>query len=100
MFFAAPLYTKAQVLSLGKEGFTIANLGNLMLTITNFLLELGWIVAAIMIMISGIKYMLSAGNPDARGKAVKGLYTSVVGFVILLAFWALFNFFTAFIELS
>ena len=98
MLFITPLYTKAQVLSLEKESFVIANLGDLMLAITNFLLELGWIVAAIMIMVSGVRYMLSAGNSDARGKAVKSLYTSVIGFVIILTFWAFFNFFTAFIE--
>jgi len=98
-YFIFPSALQAQgtpSLSLGR--LEITSLANAMWSITYFLLELGWIVAIIMVMISGIKYMTSSGNPEARTKAVKSLSTSVIGFVILATFWSLLRFFLAFIE--
>ncbi len=66
--------------------------------IINFLLEIAWIIAAIYVAISGIKYQLSAGNPGARTKAMASLNTAIIGFVLILCVFALLNFFLSFIE--
>ena len=66
--------------------------------IIDFLLEMAWFVAALMIMISGIKYMGSAGNPGARESATKSLSSSVLGFASILMVYAVFNFFLSYIE--
>ena len=52
----------------------------------------GAIVGVIMIMISGLRYMASAGNPTAQQNAMKGLNTSVIGLAMLACFWSIFYF--------
>ena len=59
---------------------------------TNYIIMLGGVVAVIMIMVSGLRYMSSAGNPTNQQNAVKSLNASVVGLAILLCFWSVFNF--------
>ena len=66
--------------------------------IINFLLELAWIIAAIFVAISGIKYQMSAGNPAARTKAMASLNAAIIGFALVLCVFAALNFFLAFIE--
>ena len=47
------------------------------------------IIAVVVIVISGIKYMTSQGNPDAVKKAKSGILYAVIGIIVVLAAFAI-----------
>ncbi len=65
-----------------------------------FLLNSAWIVAVIMIIISGYKYMASAGYEEAQLAAKKTLIAAIVGFIIALLAIVIVNFTVTFVELK
>jgi len=66
--------------------------GCILAQLTTYILSLGNIIAVIMIMISGLRYMGSAGNPTVQQGAMKSLNAAVIGFAIMIMFWSLFQF--------
>lgn len=67
---------------------TIAKLGCLPFylgNIVNALFALSAIAAVILIIISGIRLLLSGGESEKVGKAKKSLFYSIVGFLIVLS---------------
>jgi hypothetical protein len=49
-------------------------------------------LAFLMIVVSGLRYVLSAGNPDKARKAREGVIYALVGLVITLMAWAIVTF--------
>lgn len=73
---------------------TIAKLGCLpyyLGNIINGFFALSGIAAILLIMISGIRLLMSAGDPVGVAKARKSLYYSILGFVIVLASFLILN---------
>lgn len=66
--------------SIAKLGCLPFYLGN----IINGIFALSGIAAVILIIISGIRLLVSGGDPVAVGKARRSLYYSILGFVIVL----------------
>ena len=67
---------------------SIAKLGCLPYYLSNIIngfFALSGIAAILLIMISGIRLLLSSGDPVGVAKARKSLYYSILGFVIVLA---------------
>ncbi|HLC87777.1 MAG TPA: pilin [Patescibacteria group bacterium] len=67
---------------------SIAKLGCLPYYLSNIIngfFALSGIAAILLIMISGIRLLMSAGDPVGVAKARKSLYYSILGFVIVLA---------------
>jgi hypothetical protein len=91
--------TIATLKSSGENGipvtdpYAIFKLGGCIIAqLTTYILGLGGILSVIMIIVSGLRYMGSAGNPSAQQASVKSLNAAVVGFAIIICFWAIFNF--------
>lgn len=66
--------------SIAKLGCLPFYLGN----IINGIFALSGVAAVILIIISGIRLLVSGGDPVAVGKARRSLYYSILGFVIVL----------------
>lgn len=60
------------------------NILDLLALIANFIFNLGVPVAVIIIIISGIRMLVSGGKPAAYQKGVDGLKWSIVGLAVLL----------------
>lgn len=60
--------------------------------IINVLMGLLGIIAVIMILIGGFKWMTAGGNEDKVGEARKFILQGIVGLVIILAAWAIASF--------
>lgn len=58
-------------------------------TAINLTTTIAQIIFIIMFLIGGIMYLTSAGNDDQAGKARKLMLNSVIGIVIVFAFYAL-----------
>src|SRR3989344_1988413 len=68
-------------------------------TLVNAILAFAGIVAAIYIILSGVRYITSAGDEDEATKAKRQLLYAVIGIVIIVFATVLVNFFiTAFIQ--
>jgi len=65
---------------------------------TTIILEIGTGLATLLTAYSGVLYMLAAGDAAKQQKAIKSLTTSLIGLVVILAFWALKDFIIGFIE--
>ena len=60
--------------------------------IINALLFAAGIITVIMIVVSGIRFVVGRGNPDAVTKARNTLLYSIVGLVVAVSAWAIVNF--------
>ena len=60
--------------------------------IINVLMGLLGIIAVIMILIGGFKWMTAGGNEEKTGEAKKLITAGVIGLVIILASWAIATF--------
>ena len=72
------------------DSVTITNYGPssfnaLLTTVVNYVSGLIATLAVIMIIISGIMYLTSAGSPERTGAAKKALYYAIAGIAIALA---------------
>jgi len=61
------------------------NIGDIVKAITGFLKILAIPIASAMIIISGIQYLLSAGNVEKSQKAKKTITYTLIGLAIILA---------------
>ena len=52
-------------------------------------LSIGGFIAVIVIIISGIQFVLSSGNPEAAGAAKNRLVYAIVGFIIIILAFAI-----------
>ncbi len=60
--------------------------------IINFALGFLGVIAVVIILFGGFKWMTSAGNEDKVGEAKQMLGAGVIGLIIILAAWAVANF--------
>ncbi len=60
--------------------------------IINFALGFLGVIAVVLILFAGFKWMTSAGNEDKVGEAKQMLGAAVIGLIIILAAWAVTNF--------
>lgn len=60
--------------------------------IINIALGFLGLIAVVLILIGGFKWMTAGGNEDQVGEAKKWMYSGVVGLLIILASYALANF--------
>ena len=63
--------------------------GNIVSDIAPIVLGLAGFIAVIMIIISGIQFMASSGNPEAAAAARSRLTLAIVGFVIVILAFAI-----------
>ncbi len=68
------------------------NLGNVIVQVTNVLLFLIGAISVIMIIIGGIKYVLSNGDSNAVKSAKDTILYAVIGLVVALLAYAIVNF--------
>ena len=68
------------------------NLIQAVVNIINFVLSLLGLVAVIMIIIGGFKYMMSGGDEDKVKKAKKLLISGLVGLIIIILAYAIASF--------
>lgn len=68
-----------------EQGF----IGNLITTILPIVLAVGGFVAVIFIIISGIQFISSGGNPEAAAQARARLMYAIIGFVIIILAFAI-----------
>ncbi len=78
----------------GEEGGNGIVLGNkdprtMITQIINVLLTLLGIVAVVIVLLGGFKWMTAGGNEDKVGEAKKILGAGVIGLVIILAAWGI-----------
>lgn len=102
-FLALPLVTLAQTSNLDvglneiENGFADNGLGNtdprttVARLINVAMLFLG-IIAVVIVLLGGFKWMTAAGNEDKVGEAKKLMGAGVVGLVIVLSAWGVANF--------
>ncbi len=67
---------------------TIAKLGCLpfyLSNIINGIFALSAVAAIILIILSGIRFLISGGDPEKVARAKKSLYYSIIGFVVVLS---------------
>ena len=67
------------------EGF----IGTLITAILPIILSIGGFVAVIFIIISGIQFISSGGNPEAAAQARGRLIYAIIGFVIIILSFAI-----------
>jgi len=83
---------------LGVGGFANElDLGNATLpatiaSIINVALSLLGIVAVVIILIAGFKYMTAGGNDEKTGEARKLMFAGIIGLAIILSAWAIAKF--------
>lgn len=61
-------------------------------SVINIMLGFLGIIAVVIILLGGFKWMMAAGNEDKVGEAKKLMIAGVVGLIIILASWGLANF--------
>lgn len=74
-------------IALGNQDFRV--------TITNIInvaLSLLGIVAVVVILIGGFKWMTAGGNDDQVGEARKWIFSGIIGLAIILSAWAIARF--------
>ncbi len=73
-----------------KNGFTAQNLiGQLVTSILPIVLGIGGFLTVIIIVISGIQFITSSGNPEAAAAARSRLIFALVGFIIIILAFSL-----------
>lgn len=70
----------------------VSNVNSLFSSITSILLFLVGAIAVVMIIVGGLKYVLSAGEAKATGDAKNTILYAVIGLVIALAAYSIINF--------
>ena len=62
---------------------------NVIISLTNVLLGLLAIIAVIMILIGGFRWMTAGGNEDKVGEAKKLIVAAIIGLFIIMISWGL-----------
>ena len=69
--------------------------GNIFASLANALIFLVGAVAVIMLIISGLRYVLSNGDAKAAGEARNAILYSVIGLIVAIASYAIVTFVTS-----
>lgn len=70
---------------------TVSTLPDFVIYIFNFAIMIGGLLAFLMILIGGVRYLISAGNPAAINDARDQIFSALLGLIILLASWIILN---------
>jgi len=73
-------------------GLPKGSLTDLIKSIANAILAIVGIVAVLFIIIGGVMYITSAGNPDNVAKAKNTILYGVIGLIVVLLSWAIVTF--------
>lgn len=76
----------------GKSECGVANIGDLFSSVTELLLFIIGAISLLMVIIGGLRYVLSAGDPKATAAAKDTILYAVVGLVLALAAYAIIAF--------
>lgn len=95
--FAIPMATPVFALDLGTSYVAGTELGTrdpreIAASIINIMLGFLGILAVIIILIGGFKWMTAAGNEDGVAEAKKIIVAGIIGLVIILASWGIASF--------
>jgi Na+-driven multidrug efflux pump len=95
--FAVPMATPVLALDLGTSYVAGTELGTrdpreIAASIINIMLGFLGILAVIIILIGGFKWMTAAGNEDGVAEAKKIIVAGIIGLVIILASWGIASF--------
>lgn len=72
------------------KGFTASGLPTQLITkILPLVLTIGGFITVIVIIISGIQFVLSSGNPEAAAAAKNRLVYAIIGFIIIVLAFAI-----------
>lgn len=71
------------------SGSTASTITTLALKLINVLLILGGFVAVLMVILAGLRYITSAGNPEAAKKARGSLIHATIGIVLIVSAFVL-----------
>lgn len=82
--YAASIYDPSETLGLGT-----ADLQDTVIAIIQWILGLLGLVAVIMILVGGFKWMTAGGNEEKIESAKKLLTAAIIGLVIVLLAWAI-----------
>lgn len=66
-------------------GLPQATISNILISIVSWLLTIFWVISVGAFMVSGIMYLVSAGNEEAVTKAKKYMLYSIVGVIVGLS---------------
>ncbi|OGF21049.1 hypothetical protein A2Y83_01805 [Candidatus Falkowbacteria bacterium RBG_13_39_14] len=75
-----------------KTGLTASDPRTMIANVIQLVLGFLGIIAVILILIGGFKWMTAGGNEEQVGEAKKWIYSGVIGLLIILASYALANF--------
>jgi len=78
---------KGESIALGTGDFTVT-----ITRIINIALSLLGIVAVVIILVAGFKWMTAGGNDEKVGEARKMLFAGVIGLAIIMSAWAIAKF--------
>lgn len=67
------------------QGNPLAGPDGILIKVTNLLAIAGGVAAVVMIMVNGIRFILSGGNPDRVSGARDGVVYSVIGLIVIIA---------------
>lgn len=100
-FLAIPMVTMAQTINVGidkiQEGFADNGLSNADPRVTvakliNVAMLFLGLIAVVLILLAGFKWMMAGGNEDKVGEAKKLMGAGVIGLVIILSAWGIATF--------
>lgn len=100
LMILAPLATRAQINVLPDEtkenleniGFTEKDPREITTNIINIALGFLGLIAVILILIGGFKWMTAGGNEEQVSEAKKWIYSGIIGLVIIFAAYAIATF--------
>jgi len=78
-----PSAARAQIILAGKSA------NDIVLDILKFLLSIAGSITLLMLIISGISYIISRGDPEAKKKAGKNLVSATAGLFLVMISYAL-----------
>lgn len=89
-----PLFSSAQGILSGLEGLGLSNRPPLEIiaNLTKWLLSIFGFIAIIAFLISGIQYLVSAGDEDMQKRAKRNLSYSIIGVIVGLSGLIIVNF--------
>jgi hypothetical protein len=76
----------------GCGGGGVFDKGGVFTKVANFLILVTGVVAVIMLIIGGLRYVISGGNPQATKGAKDTILYAIIGLVVVIAAWAIVNF--------
>ena len=77
--------------SVDNDGISHVTIGNIINGIMKIVYYIAGAVSVIMIIVSGIRFVTSAGNPEGIQKARKGLVSSITGLIVIILAFTLTN---------